>query len=227
MAPLVRGADPDDPVAFRRAARRLGCEVRPVGIVLALARSACDLLPGHRSRGDRGPPDLVLFAGPRQDREEPASLGGDVLHVVARRQLAVGRVEEVGRAEHGDQLVPGGDVGGRVLGRAVSQAMGDRHRAVRGDREDLDELLQVPAMILREPPLRDRRGHAGARRAVRVPVGAVEGDRGGVVVQLADVDPMAADRPEAEGGEQARAVRGEQLVEGSSHPVVVEQPRHH
>ena len=44
-------------------------------------------------------------------------------------------------------------------------------------------------------------------------------------MQLAHLDAEPADRRQAERGEQAGAVGGEQLVEGPSHLVVVEQPR--
>ena len=100
--------------------------------------------------------------------------------------------------------------------------MGDRDRAVRRDREDLDELLQVPAMVLREPPLGGWRAHAPTGLARRLTVGAEQHDRGRVVVELFHLYSEAADHRQAEGGKEAGAIRGEQLVEGAPYPVVVQ-----
>jgi len=114
-------------------------------------------------------------------------------------------------------------VGGRVLGCAVNQTMGDRHRPVGKDGEDLKQLQQAPRSSARSRA----RGPAGApRRAVCAwPAGRCRrGDRGGLVVQLVHRDVEPADRQRAERGEQAAAIRAEQLVEDPLHLVVVEQP---
>ena len=99
------------------------------------------------------------------------------------------------------------------------------NRTVGGHGHDLDQLLEVAAMVFGEASFGDRRADPRPRPPDGGPVGAVEGDRGGVVVQLGDVDPKPPDRADAQGREQARPVRDEQPVQGPSYPVVVEGRR--
>src|SRR6266508_5228800 len=82
-----------------------------------------------------------------QDGDEPAAVGIDVGHRVGRGELAVGHVQEVGPAEQGDELVPGGQVGDVVVGVARLDPVGDRHRPVGGDGEDPHQLAQVGAVV--------------------------------------------------------------------------------
>jgi hypothetical protein len=109
-------------------------------------------------------------------------------------QLAVGHVQEVGPADQCHQPVPGVDVGDVVVGVAVHGPVGDRHRPIRGHRQDPHQLLQVRPVIL-AMAMRDRGGGlAPARASVRRRVGARELDRRRVVVQLGDVKAEAVDR---------------------------------
>jgi hypothetical protein len=135
-----------------------------------------------------------------------------VVHVVAGGEFAVGDVGERDVSDDQRQGVPGVDVGGGVLGGPVSEAVSYWDRSIGGDREDLHQLQQVSAMILGETALGNRRAHPRSSLAGGGPVGAVEGYRGGIVVQLRDVDPEAADHPQAEPDEQARPVCQEQRV---------------
>lgn len=75
-------------------------------------------------------------------------------------------------------------------------------------------------------PEGDRRsGLAAPGTAGRRPVGAAEGDAGGVVVQLGAVDPEGPHRAHDHLGEQAGPVGVEEPLQDPPHPVIVEQRR--
>ena len=82
--------------------------------------------------------------------------------------------------------------------------------------------FRVPAVVPREATLGNRWAHARPGCSRGIPIGAIEGDRRGVVMELGDVDRKAPDHPQAERREQARPVGQEQLVEGAAHLVVVQ-----
>ena len=90
----------------------------------------------------------VFRAGPRQDRDEAALTLVDIGHVLAGGQLAVGHVEEVPPAGQLAEQVPGVAVGLVVGHVAAGRAEVQRHAAIRGDREDEEQLFQVGAMVL-------------------------------------------------------------------------------
>ena len=69
-------------------------------------------------------------------------------HVLGRGQLAVGDVEEVATASQLAQQVPGALVRAVVGGVAAFNAELHRDGAVAGDREDVEELLEVGTMVL-------------------------------------------------------------------------------
>ncbi len=174
---------------------------------------------------DPGPEEGVLLACPGEHGDEPPAVSGDVGHRLTVGELGVGHVEEVGPPEQLDEGVPGGDVGGVVVGGAALDAVGDRHRPVGGDGEDPHQLLEIGAVVLVVAE-GDRRGRLAApdspgRRAV----GAREGDRRRVVVQLGAVDLELGDGPQHERRHEARAIGVEQAKQGSADPVVVQQGR--
>jgi hypothetical protein len=71
----------------------------------------------------------------------------DVCHLLARGELAVRDVEEVRPPDQCQKTVPGLDVRLVVGEVAVQQAVRQRDRAVRADRERQDELLQLRAVV--------------------------------------------------------------------------------
>src|ERR1017187_7323335 len=94
---------------------------------------------------------------------------GDIVHVLDRYQLAVGHVEKVAASGDLAEQVPGGAVGTVVGDIAVGGAVVDRHTAVVGNGEDIDQVLQVGSMVLVVAPggrQRTRRwwSHYGVRR---------------------------------------------------------------
>ena len=127
-------------------------------------------------------------------------------------ELGVRDVEEVGAAEEGGQLVPGRDMRRVVVGVPVGEPVGDRDRAVGGDREDPYQLLQIRAVVLGVPVGDHRGGLASAGPPVGVPEDARDADRGGVVVQLGGIHGELGDHAQDELGKQAGPVGVEQRV---------------
>ena len=84
-------------------------------------------------------------------------------------------------------------------------------------------MLEVWAVVLAVAARRPGRCHPAPSLAGGVPIGAVEADRGGVVVQFLDRDPIGPDGSQTERGRQAGPVGQEQLIERPSDPVVVDQ----
>src|SRR5476649_664672 len=72
-------------------------------------------------------------------------VGGDIVHVLDRYQLAVGHVEKVAASGDLAEQVPGGAVGTVVGDIAMGGAVVDRHTAVVGNGEDIEQLFQVGA----------------------------------------------------------------------------------
>jgi hypothetical protein len=153
-----------------------------------------------------------------QGDDAPERRAVDVFHGIACRQLLVGDVEEVGAAEHRHQLVPGGDVGGGVLGVAIRQPVGDRHRPVRARGQDPHQLLQVRPVVLGVGDtlqlVRDRlpcevrlvaathplagqvvRAHHVYRRKYRLWLVVTLPDGGGASVLVEDTDLLPRDEP--------------------------------
>ena len=67
----------------------------------------------------------VFLAGSWQHCDEATTAPVDVLHVHSGGELAIGDVAEVAPSKQRTQAVPGGDVGGRVLGVARGDPTGD------------------------------------------------------------------------------------------------------
>ena len=124
----------------------------------------------------------------------------DVGHVLGGGQLAVGDVEEVTPARQFAQEIPGVAMRAVVGGIAALHTKLHRHGAVAGDGEDVQQLLEVGAMVLVMPP-----GDGPLQPAPQGPVligglvVAVEGDGGGVVVQLVELDGELADGMDDDG----------------------------
>ena len=118
----------------------------------------------------------------------------DVGHVLGGGQLAVGDVEEVAAAGQLAEQVPGGAVGAVVGGVAALDAELHRHGAVARDGEDVEQLLEVGAVVLVVAPGDGQPQPApqGPLPSARLVV-AVEGDGGRVVVQLVELDVELAD----------------------------------
>ena len=69
-------------------------------------------------------------------------------HLLAGGKLAVSHIQEVGIAQQREQTIPGGDVCLIVGGVAVREPVGERHRAITGDGQDRDQLLEIWPMLL-------------------------------------------------------------------------------
>jgi hypothetical protein len=166
----------------------------------------------------------VFLAAARHHGHEATAAGRDVAHRLARAQLGVGDVDEVGvTAAQRNQPVPGGHVRlvvGRVAGRG---AVGERYRAIGRHGQDPHQLLEVGAVVLVVAEGDLGRWLAAARAAVGVRVGAAEGDRGRVVVQLAQVELELGDDAEHKLGQQRCAVGVKQPLERAPDAVVVER----
>ena len=139
----------------------------------------------------------------------------------SRAQLAVGDVEEVGAADQQAQGLPGIGVGAGVGSIAIGDFELNGHLFV-GDGEDPQKLLQIGAVILVVPEGDLQCGMAAYGGAIGCGVLSVEGEGGGVVVQLLEGDVELLDHVQNELGEHGAAVGVEESVEGSADTVVVE-----
>ena len=165
----------------------------------------------------------VLTSSARQHRHEPAVAGGDVAEVLAAGQLAVGHVEEVGVADQLAEQVPGADVGPVVDRVAAVAGEIDRHAAVTGNRQDVEQLLEIGTPGLAVSPGDGVGGPSPlfAFLAGRV-VGAVERDGGRVVVQLIETEGEFLDDMADDGHDQGRPDPLEHAVERATEAVVVQ-----
>jgi hypothetical protein len=167
--------------------------------------------------------EAVLTARSGKHGHEPAAAVIDVGHLLARAQLAVGDVEEVGATDDLAQLVPRGDVR-LIVGRvAVGQAVRDRDRAVGADGQDPQQLLEIAAVILVVTVRRGGGRFARPLMTVGVVVGAAQRDRRRVVVQLRAVDIELGDHAEHQLGQKRSAVSVKQPVKRAADAIVVEQ----
>ena len=148
----------------------------------------------------------------------------EVGHVLGGGQLAVGDVEEVAAAGQLAEQLPGRPVRAVVGGVAALDPELHRHGAVAGDREDVEQLLEVGAVVLVVPP---GDGQPEPPAQGPLPVGvlviAVEGHGGGVVVQLVEFDAELADRVRHGRQRQRGDVGVEEAVETAADAVVVER----
>src|SRR5262249_58636824 len=111
LVALLRAAIPQDPVALGRTLRALHPVIDDVRPSLpARVRLAENLTPGWHLFLQVAPEPAILRARLWQDRQESPAAARDVAHVVARAELAVGHVQEVGVAGQLTQEVPGLDV---------------------------------------------------------------------------------------------------------------------
>ena len=150
----------------------------------------------------------------------------DVGHVLGGGQLAVGHVKEVAAAGQLAEQVPGVEMRAIVGGVAALDAELHRHAAVAGDGEDVEQLLEVGAMVLVVSP-----GDGQPEPAPQGPllvgglVIAMEGDGGRIVVQLVEIDGELPDRVDDDGQGQGRDVGIEESVEAAADAIVVERGR--
>ena len=148
----------------------------------------------------------------------------EVGHVLGGRQLAVGDVEEIPPAGQLAEQLPGAPVRAVVGGVAALDPELHRHGAVAGDGEDVEQLLEVGAVVLVVAP---GDGQPEPPPQGPLPVGglviAVEGHGGGVVVQLVEFDAELTDRVRHGRQRQRGDVGVEEAVEGAADAVVVER----
>ena len=122
------------------------------------------------------------------------------------------------------EQIPGVAVRAVVGGVAALDAELHRHGAVARDREDVEELLEVGAMVLVVAP-----GDGQPQPAPQgpLPIGglviAVEGDGGGVVVQLVELDGEFTDGMDDDGQGQGGDVGVEEAIEAAADAIVIER----
>ena len=148
---FLRTLDPEDTVALDRSQRRFEAAVELVWPVLAervlLARK---LDPGGRMGLEPLAEPGVLAPGFGQNAQEPTVAACDVFPVLLGAQLGVGHVEEISSAGHPAERVPGANVRLVAAGVAIVNARPDRYAFIRRRRQDLQQLLQIGAVILVE-----------------------------------------------------------------------------
>ena len=162
----------------------------PVVVALVVEVSPVGPRPSRTTGAEGG----VLAAGAGQDGEEPAAVLMDVGHVLGGGELAVGDVEEVAAAGQLAEQVPGVAVRAVVGGVAALDPELHRHGTVACDGEDVEQLLEVGAVVL-VVAVGDGQAELPAQGAFVLGslVVAVEGDGGGVVVQFVEFDAELAD----------------------------------
>ncbi len=176
------------------------------------------------AREDLGAEGGVLAAGAGQDAEEPPAVAMDVGHILGGGQLAVGDVEEITPAGELAQEIPGVAMRAVVGGVTTLDAELHRHGAVAGDREDVQQLLEVGAMVLVVSPGGGRPQPAPqGSLLIRGLVIAVEGDGGRVVVQLVEIDSELADGMDDDGQGERGDVGVEEAVEAAADTIVIER----
>ena len=146
---LLRAAIPEQAVALAAAPRALHPVVDHVGAVTpAWVGFATHLAPpqGVGLQVVAEPP--VLRTGARHHGEETPPVAGDVTHVLAGAELAVGHVQDVGVADDLPQERPRVRVDLVVGGVAVVGLAMDRDGAVGRDGDAVEQLLQVGAVVL-------------------------------------------------------------------------------
>ena len=113
---------------------------------------------------------------------------------------------------------------GQIVGGVAALGLKiDRDPAVLGDGEDEEELLEVgPVVLVVAPGDREPGLILAFLLLVRILVVAVEGDGGGVVVQLVESDRELADGVGGDGQGEGAAVVLEEPVETASDAIVVE-----
>src|SRR3974377_1804305 len=128
--------------------------------------------------------------------------------------------EEVAAAGELAEQLPGALMGAVVGGVAALDAELHGHGAVAGDGEDVEQLLEVGAVVL-VVAVGDGQAESPAQGAFAAGalVVAVEGDGGGVVVQLVQVDAELADGVGDDGQGERGDVSVEEAVEGAADAV--------
>jgi hypothetical protein len=214
---------PDQPVALGALTRRLADRklVEKVSLVIA---SVVDVPPSDLSQHHSGAEGGIFTSGAGKHAEEPAAMLVDVGHVLGSGQLAIRDVEEVVSPGQLAEQVPGGDMGPVVGGVATLNPEVHRHGTVAADGEDVEQLLEVGAVILVVAP-GDREAELSPQRAlpVGVLVVAVECHGSGVVVQLVERDVKRVDGVGRDVQYQSRDVGVEEAIQRTADAIIVER----
>src|SRR5271157_3715658 len=214
---------PDQPITLSRLPRwladREAVDQLTLVVVLVVDPSPRDLSAYHG-----GAEGSVLTARSRQYAEEPAAALMQIGHVLGGSQLAVGDVEEVATASQLAEQLPRALVGAVVGGVTTLDTELHRDGAVAGHGEDVEQLLEVGAVVLVVAP-----GHRQSQSSSQGPfplgrlVVAVESDGGRVVVQLVEAHVEFAHGVGRDLQGQRRDVGVEEAVEGPADAIVVER----
>src|SRR5271157_4987706 len=168
----------------------------------------------------------ILASTARQYCHEPAAARRDVAQILAAGELAVGHVKEVGVADQFVQQVPGPDVGTVIDRVAAGAGEKDRHIAVTGDRQIVEQLLEIGTPRFAVSP------GDGVRRSsplfaflAGLVVGTVERHGGRIVVQLIETDGELLDDVADDGHDQGGSDPLEHAVERATEAVGGEEGR--
>ena len=157
-----------------------------------------------------------------KDGDEAPAGAIDMVHVLARAQLGVRNVEEVGATRDGAERIPGLDVGAGIVGVTVAATKGDGDPAVVCRREDKEELLEIGAVVLGDTIGDRRRGSTADLAAPSPAIGAAEAHGSTIVVQLVKLQGKSLADRQDHIGEQRRTIGIEQVVECTPDPVIPE-----
>jgi len=139
------------------------------------------------------------------------------------------RVDHVGEARRSDpaaQGLPGLPVRRAVLGGPVGDLEVDGHGPVGTHGRDPHELHEIRSVVLAVAVGGAQAGLATHEPAAGAGVVSVEGDRGGVVVQILEAHTELPDHVDDELGEQRLAIGIEEPIEAAPHPIVLEPAAH-
>jgi hypothetical protein len=182
-----------------------------------------DGVPLNLVLGQQVPEAAVLGSSPGEHGEKPALALMDMGHVLRGGQFTVRYIEEVPTPGQATKQVPGGAMGLVVRHVAAGDLEIQRNRPIPGHREDVEQLLEVGPMVLIIAP-RDRHSRLLASLFFLggIRISAMEGDRGGVVVQLVQVDLELLDHMGRKRQDHRGDVASEQPIETTPDAVVVE-----
>jgi len=198
----------------------------PVDDLAMLVHLVVEVLPGGLASAELGAKGRIFAACPGQHTDEPAAVLVHVGHVLGGSQLAIGHVEEVAPAGQLTEEVPRLAMSTIVGGIPTLDAEVHGDRTITCHREDVEQLLQVGAMVLVVAP-GDGPPKLPPERAflVGVLVVTVERDGGGVVVEFVEGHAKRAHHVLGHPQCQGRNRGIEQVIEASADAIVIERGR--
>ena len=149
---LLRTSDPDDAISLRAFLRAGGGGLIDIGrrILPAGVRNFVQLPPENRfgARSKLFSEILILLARAGHDGDERASIRDDVFEILLRAQLAIGHIDELIRPDEMPKQVGVTNVNRVVRPVSAEDVMQEGDRAIGGDIEPEQELLEIGPVIL-------------------------------------------------------------------------------